>query len=207
MGINKKIKVMSYDNYGKFDDVSIPRYKKVSALINRNKGKLLDVGARTAKLKEFISPKIEYFALDFYNKKEISELEERGVKAKNGRIEKIPFKKRSFDVVVLTEILEHLPNPGIALQEVSRVLKKDGIVVVSVPNNDLKRKIYSLMIRIPKYFLGLKKPIKEHELGGHLYMFGKPHINLLFETYGFKVEKWVFSIFTRSIMFRARLRK
>jgi ubiquinone/menaquinone biosynthesis C-methylase UbiE len=38
----------------------------------------------------------------------------------------LKFEDESFDTVVLTETIEHLVNPDKALQEVQRVLRKDG---------------------------------------------------------------------------------
>ena len=40
----------------------------------------------------------------------------------------------SFDVVICTQVLEHLPAPGDALQEIRRVLKNDGILILSAPH-------------------------------------------------------------------------
>ncbi len=188
-----------------YDRISFPRYRQVASLINRDSGKLLDIGARTAKLKNHVSGKIDYHALDFYNKGDIGELKRKGIKAMNGSIEKIPFEDKHFDIIILTEILEHLPNPGISLEEVRRVLKDDGVVVVSVPNCDLRRRIYRMIMNSPKILLGIKKAIRKHEEGGHLYMFTKEHIKLLFNMHGFNVEKWIFSILNKSLMFRAKL--
>jgi len=47
----------------------------------------------------------------------------------------LPFRDRSIDVVVCKDVLEHLLEPLVILQEVRRVLKDDGYVVVSVPNH------------------------------------------------------------------------
>jgi 2-polyprenyl-6-hydroxyphenyl methylase/3-demethylubiquinone-9 3-methyltransferase len=49
-------------------------------------------------------------------------------------IENLPFEDKDFDTVVLTETLEHLIHPRRGLEEVHRVLKDDGIMLVSVPN-------------------------------------------------------------------------
>ncbi len=49
------------------------------------------------------------------------------------RAEYLPFQGESFDTVLLTEVLEHVPDPGSALQEVARVLVPEGKAIVSVP--------------------------------------------------------------------------
>jgi uncharacterized protein YbaR (Trm112 family) len=45
----------------------------------------------------------------------------------------LPFKKESFDVVWLCAVLEHIQNPFIVMDEVHRVLKPGGYVLISVP--------------------------------------------------------------------------
>lgn len=51
---------------------------------------------------------------------------------KKGNVYNLPYKNNSFDLVVCTEVLEHLNNPRKALTEAMRVSKK--YVIVSVPN-------------------------------------------------------------------------
>lgn len=48
---------------------------------------------------------------------------------------KLPFSDASVDIVVLKDILEHMLDPSIVMAEVSRVLKKEGYIVVSIPNH------------------------------------------------------------------------
>jgi SAM-dependent methyltransferase len=46
-----------------------------------------------------------------------------------------PFQDGAFDVVLLCETIEHLPtNPHSVLREASRVLKKNGIFIMTTPN-------------------------------------------------------------------------
>jgi ubiquinone/menaquinone biosynthesis C-methylase UbiE len=45
----------------------------------------------------------------------------------------IPVSDSSFDIVLLTEVLEHLPEPLPALKELNRVLKKGGYLYLTVP--------------------------------------------------------------------------
>lgn len=54
----------------------------------------------------------------------------------HGNAEDMPFEEKSFDVVVSLETIEHLKHPDKFIQEVRRVLKDNGIFVVSTPNDD-----------------------------------------------------------------------
>lgn len=50
-----------------------------------------------------------------------------------GNGEYLPFKSETFDGVILTQVLEHVPEPVSVLQECFRVLKPNGWCYVSVP--------------------------------------------------------------------------
>ena len=51
---------------------------------------------------------------------------------KQGSVYELPYKDGSFDLVVCTEVLEHLEDPQKALSEIIRVSKKN--IILSVPN-------------------------------------------------------------------------
>jgi ubiquinone/menaquinone biosynthesis C-methylase UbiE len=46
----------------------------------------------------------------------------------------LPFKNKTFDIVVCSEVLEHIPQWKDALKELKRVLKDKGILIISTPN-------------------------------------------------------------------------
>ena len=48
--------------------------------------------------------------------------------------EKLPVDSNLYDVVICTDVLEHTLSPMNALNEIGRVLKNDGVAVISVPN-------------------------------------------------------------------------
>ena len=54
----------------------------------------------------------------------------------NGSLYNIPFPDSSFDKVILSEVLEHIPDDVRALREVARILKPGGLIAITVPNAD-----------------------------------------------------------------------
>ena len=49
-------------------------------------------------------------------------------------VTKLPFKDASFAKVICSEVLEHIPEDKIAIGELTRVLRKDGAIGISVPH-------------------------------------------------------------------------
>lgn len=75
---------------------------------------------------------ISHFVLDFANRvKEYIHCD--NVFFQQGDAEHLAFDDNSFDVVVCSEVLEHLTAPQRTLTEMRRVLKKDGAVVLTTP--------------------------------------------------------------------------
>lgn len=51
-----------------------------------------------------------------------------------GSILDIPFQDNTFDVVISSEVIEHVPDPFKAIQELFRVLKPGGTMILTTPN-------------------------------------------------------------------------
>lgn len=49
-------------------------------------------------------------------------------------VKKLPFKDGSFNKIICSEVLEHIPEDKIAVDELIRVLSKDGAIGISVPH-------------------------------------------------------------------------
>lgn len=59
------------------------------------------------------------------------------------RFSHIPFGDNEFDVVYLMQVFEHLREPHVFMQELSRVLKSGGTLYLAVPNiNSVWRKVF-----------------------------------------------------------------
>ncbi len=48
----------------------------------------------------------------------------------------LPFENETFDVVLLMEILEHIDFPVKALEEAKRICRKNGMIILTVPNEE-----------------------------------------------------------------------
>lgn len=48
-------------------------------------------------------------------------------------IDKLPFLNEEFDTILCTNVLEHVANAEDGFAELSRILKKDGNIIISVP--------------------------------------------------------------------------
>lgn len=74
----------------------------------------------------------------------------------------LPYKNESFDLIWCSEVLEHLKDPGLVLAQMSKLLKKNGIIVLTVPNS------YFWLMKL-FYMTGLKP--KQMQNLGHRHFF------------------------------------
>jgi len=54
-----------------------------------------------------------------------------------GDAEDLEFEKKSFDAIVALEVLEHVHKPVVVLENIKKLLKKDGYAVFLVPAETL----------------------------------------------------------------------
>ncbi|MFA5032818.1 MAG: class I SAM-dependent methyltransferase [bacterium] len=64
-------------------------------------------------------------------------------------LQMLGFKENTFDFIVCSEVLEHIENLNSGLKEIYRILKPNGIVLISVPN---KTSIFWVKNYIKFYF-------------------------------------------------------
>ena len=62
------------------------------------------------------------------------ELDSNGTVFQQGSIYQLPFKENFFDLIICSEVLEHLDDYHAAIDEIYRVLKPDGKFLSSVPS-------------------------------------------------------------------------
>ena len=154
-------------------------------------GKVLDIGCGTG---EFLnvckqakwyttgiepSPDARNMAIKNYN---LNILEESEIK-------NLP--SESFDVITMWHVLEHVPKLNERIEDLKRLIKPNGIIIIAVPNcNSLDAKIY-------------KENWAAYDVPRHLYHFIPKDIELLFKKHDlkmFKVLPMVFDSFYVSML-------
>ncbi len=141
----------------------------VIQLIKKFKGKFLDIGFGAGFLEKEIIRNV--MNLDIYgvdiSKKAVSEARQK-LKGKFyvANIFKLPFKSNFFDSVSALDILEHVYKKDvlIALDEINRVLKKNGKLIVSVPLNENLERLDSLKKNINRHLREYTFEILQSEL-------------------------------------------
>lgn len=112
---------------------------------------------------------------------------------------KLPYEDRSFDYAVCVEGLEHIENPANAIREFARIIKPDGLLIISVPN------IMNIEERLKWLFFGYTshfKPLSSEALAAiradygdtmevalHVNPIGYSELRFLLEKNGFALEQ------------------
>lgn len=94
-------------------------------------GTLVDVGAGNSPYYELFNVG-EYIAIDLPGA--LPTNEKRKIIQYNGDALNLPLPDDSCDCAVSMQVLEHISDPDKALKEINRVLKGNGLVLISVPH-------------------------------------------------------------------------
>ena len=61
----------------------------------------------------------------------------------------LPYKDHVFDVIICSEVLEHLKDPQITIQEIQRIAKPGCEILITVPNERNLALFRLLFLRFP----------------------------------------------------------
>ncbi len=149
---------------------------------------VLDAGCGTGRHLRGLAgiPGVKYFGIDTkqedLDKAAASLNEIKCVEAENCQIQKadirqLPFDDAFFDCVICSEVLEHIPHHEQAVGELVRVLKPEGLLVISVPRY------------FPERICWLLSRAYRNEEGGHVRIYKKDKILNMLNSHGFKCWK------------------
>lgn len=137
--INMNSSANLHDNYWikerklHFNDYE--RNKSIAHLFSQNES-VLDVGCGDGAVAEFLKKHYQskVIGLDF-SVTALKKAHSRGISVILADVEKsLPINSNSIDLVFFGDVVEHIYSPDTALQEIHRVLKPGGKLIVSCPN-------------------------------------------------------------------------
>ncbi|MFZ4400517.1 MAG: class I SAM-dependent methyltransferase [Bacteroidales bacterium] len=105
-------------------------YFNLKKELSKVEGNVIDVGCGDSPYKHLLGGNAIYTGLD-YNQSSEFNYKRTDVIYFDGN--KFPFANESFDFVLCTEVLEHIPEPYKFIDEVYRILKFGGKALITVP--------------------------------------------------------------------------
>lgn len=93
-------------------------------------GTILDIGCGTQALRPLITAKHHYIGLDYYDTATQWYHTRPDIFAD---AQLLPIAAASVDNILLLDVLEHLPQPELCIQEIARILKPGGHCILQVP--------------------------------------------------------------------------
>ena len=109
---------------------------EIARIVKR--GNLLEIGCATG---YFLQAARDDFGFDVFGvelDEESSQFarEKRGLDVRTTILEEAGFPENMFDVVYMRVVLEHIRKPRDLLQEIHRIMRRGGLIVIEVPNVD-----------------------------------------------------------------------
>lgn len=146
--------------------------------------RLLDLGCGEGRhaLTAYLKPGVEVFGVDLSAGDlgtAVERIDDMADYDPEGRVQflqgdalRLPFADASFDRVICSEVLEHIPNYLSVLEEIDRVLKPGGKLCVSVPR------------AWPEYLCWRLSWQYHNTPGGHIRIFDGTHLRREIERFG-----------------------
>ena len=177
---NPKYKLYGYETYLLEKKEIVDTFKKRLNVIEKYKkpGKLLDIGCAFGFFLELASKRMWTVRGIELSKAAADYTKKNKQQVFNGTLENANYKKESFDVITMFDVIEHVPDPKKTIMKIRDLLKPKGIIAVTTPNID----------SLPARILGRRweevKRVREH-----IYFFSDKTFKKLLESTGFKVLK------------------
>lgn len=136
-----------YDDYIAISDAGTRKSVRAffEILPEINGGTILDVGCGTGILLEKYAAKNSVMGID-NNSGSLHLASKKGIKTKRVDLEKkFDFENESFDLVICKDVLEFIINADQLFDEMIRVTKKRGLILLHVPNEFTLRDLVTML--------------------------------------------------------------
>ncbi|MBL7206054.1 MAG: class I SAM-dependent methyltransferase [Candidatus Aenigmarchaeota archaeon] len=224
------MKEMMYGDMYKEDRYVRKRYSLYRDLLLphlKDNTKILDIGGYMGNLLDALPKdrKLVYYDLDF-DQKALDIAKAKGaktIKVEDLDSERMPVNEK-FDIIVATELFEHLKNPEFAVNQIKGLIKSDGVILISLPNEctifhrlmcligkgidgtgfDPYYHLHFPTIRQSREFVGKHFNIIEKRYWVHGGEGGLAKMNLMPDSLLEKTANWFPGLFSRGTVFLCR---
>lgn len=140
-------------NYGSTDEEGVRRYSAATSLVSFcAQNLILDVGCKLSVLHHLLVEKgipHQYFGIDLTATALGASGNSSSHLVQGDVSDGLPFKSGSFTHVFCLELLEHIASPIHLLNEIYRVLRPEGQLLISVPNPYYWAEVYGNLRGFP----------------------------------------------------------
>jgi methionine biosynthesis protein MetW len=147
--------------------------------------RVLDVGCGKGQLLRFLADHFDAEGVGIEpDEQRVEFARQLGITVHHGLFDTVPFSKLGkFDVVLFCDVLEHLADPGAALQSALSLLRPGGYVLASIPNVAHWSVRWDLLFgRFDYYHYGIRDAT-------HLRWFTRKTVCNVFSDSGYRIER------------------
>lgn len=173
------------------------RYEAAVKFLNiRKESRVLDIGCGNGNLLNYIQTKSDFvYGIDISPKNVTlarTKLDKKVKLSAQDINNKLNFPDNYFDIIIMTDVIEHTIDRYFVMSEIKRVLKKGGYVFIGTPNiSKLKNRLIFLLGGYP-YSSEQDNSSRKTEIiydGGHLQWFTFKTLKQLAQRFNFKIVK------------------
>ena len=177
------------------EEKAIGKHEEPITRVDSGVKRFLDFGCGSGKLLDYQKskhPNWAFYGLEI-NANACEIAQKKGFNVFCGALEKAPYEKNFFDLIIARHVLEHMPDPRNTLSRLYDLLKPGGEISITLPN------ISGLSIKLFKSYAF------QLELPRHLYHFSPKTLEAMLRKENFEIQKVKFDgspkVLARSIGF------
>jgi dolichol-phosphate mannosyltransferase len=191
--LRSSIASADYDERAFYSVIPLQRYWQrrrhaITVGWTRNAGRILDAGCGSSIIIQSLNNAV---GMD-YSVNKVRFLRRYGMPLVRGSAFALPFRDHSFDCVISSEVIEHIPYDEVLFTEMNRVLRPGGMLVIGTPDYD------TIGWRIIEPLYGMLQP------GGykdeHITHYTRPRLMEILERHGFIYEETAYILRSELIM-------
>jgi len=160
------------------------RMKAIQGASKETYGLLLDIGCASGHLTKLASQNTIFAVgmdIDVDTLKKAEKIDKIGYVMADAH--RMPYREAIFDCAICFDVIEHMQNEEVFLQEVRRILKKDGALFLTTLNRNRLTTLLRKLVGKPRRY--------PHRIGKgfHVREYTKRELESLLLSHGFRIEK------------------